>query len=168
MSQQLDESNNKLTPMMAQYFEIKADYPNELLFYRMGDFYELFFDDAVKASEILDITLTKRGEHQGRPIPMAGVPVHSHEQYLAKLIKAGMHVAVCEQVEDPQEAKKRGAKSVVKREVIRLITKGTLTEEHLLEADENNFILSVVPHEGEDRFGLAVLDLSIGLFQTEV
>lgn len=168
MSQQLDESNSKLTPMMAQYFEIKADYPNELLFYRMGDFYELFFDDAVKASKILDITLTKRGEHQGSPIPMAGVPVHSHEQYLAKLIKAGMHVAVCEQVEDPQEAKKRGAKSVVKREVIRLITKGTLTEEHLLEADENNFIVSVVPMEGEDQFGLAVLDLSIGLFQTEV
>src|SRR5262245_57753366 len=105
-----------VTPMMAQYQAIKAAYPDALLFYRMGDFYELFFDDAVKAAAALDIALTKRGKHQGQDIPMCGVPVHSHEAYLARLIRQGFKVAVGEQMEDPAEAKKRGAKSVVKRD----------------------------------------------------
>src|SRR5438445_2067132 len=122
------------TPMMAQYLEIKAVHADYLLFYRMGDFYELFFEDAPKAAEALDIALTKRGKHLGRDIPMCGVPVHAAEQYLEKLIRKGFRVAVCEQVEDPAEARKRGAKSVVKREVTRLVTPGTLTEESLLEA----------------------------------
>src|ERR1051325_8982736 len=120
--------------MMAQYLAVKADYPDALLFYRMGDFYELFFDDARAASATLDIALTKRGKHLGADIPMCGVPVHSHESYLARLIRArplpraGFKVAVCEQIEDPAEAKRRGgSKAVVKRDVIRLITPGTLT-----------------------------------------
>ncbi len=104
---------------MRQYLAIKAAHPDHLVFYRMGDFYELFFDDAVKAAAALDIALTKRGQHRGEDIPMGGVPVHSHEAYLARLIRAGFKVAVCEQVEDLAEAKKRGAKSVVKRDVVR-------------------------------------------------
>ncbi len=122
------------TPMMAQYLEIKAAHPDYLLFYRMGDFYELFFDDAAKAAAALDIALTKRGKHLGDDIPMCGVPVHAAEAYLEKLIRKGFRVAVCEQMEDPAEAKKRGAKSLVKREVIRLVTPGTLTEDSLLDA----------------------------------
>ena len=122
------------TPMMAQYLEIKAAHADYLLFYRMGDFYELFFADAAKAAEALDIALTKRGKHLGEDIPMCGVPVHAAEAYLEKLIRKGFRVAVCEQIEDPAEAKKRGAKSVVKREVMRLVTPGTLTEDSLLEA----------------------------------
>ena len=114
------------TPMMRQYLAIKAAHPDHLLFYRMGDFYELFFDDAVKASAALDIALTKRGQHLGEDIKMCGVPVHSHEAYLSRLIRQGFKVAVCEQVEDPAEAKKRGAKSVVERAVVRVITPGTL------------------------------------------
>src|SRR5690242_14800273 len=114
------------TPMMAQYLEIKQAHPNCLLFYRMGDFYELFFDDAVAAATTLDITLTKRGQHNGEDIPMCGVPVHSHENYLLRLIRHGHRVAICEQMEDPAEAKKRGGKSVVKRAVIRVVTPGTL------------------------------------------
>ena len=112
--------------MMAQYLALKAQHADYLLFYRMGDFYELFFADAAKAAEALDIALTKRGKHQGEDIPMCGVPVHAAESYLEKLIRKGHRVAVCEQVEDPAEAKKRGAKSVVKREVVRLVTPGTL------------------------------------------
>ena len=115
------------TPMMAQYLALKAAHADYLLFYRMGDFYELFFADAAKAAEALDIALTKRGKHQGEDIPMCGVPVHAAESYLEKLIRKGHRVAVCEQVEDPAEAKKRGAKSVVRREVVRLVTPGTLT-----------------------------------------
>ena len=126
------------TPMMAQYLAIKAAHADYLLFYRMGDFYELFFDDAAKASEALDIALTKRGKHQGDDIPMCGVPVHAAEAYLEKLIRKGFRVAVCEQIEDPAEAKKRGAKSVVRREVVRLVTPGTLTEDSLLEARAAN------------------------------
>ena len=122
------------TPMMAQYLEIKAAHADYLLFYRMGDFFELFFDDAVKASEALDIALTKRGRHLGDDIPMCGVPVHAAESYLEKLIRKGFRVAVCEQMEDPAEAKRRGSKSVVKRAVIRLVTPGTITEESLLDA----------------------------------
>ncbi|MCA8894988.1 MAG: DNA mismatch repair protein MutS, partial [Amphiplicatus sp.] len=129
-----------VTPMMAQYLEIKRQAPDALLFYRMGDFYELFFDDAVKAAAALDITLTKRGRHLGEDIPMCGVPVHSHESYLSRLIRHGFKVAICEQTEDPAEAKKRGSKSVVRREIIRLITPGTLTEDTLLDASRNNYL----------------------------
>ena len=111
-----------MTPMMAQYMEIKAQYPNALLFYRMGDFYELFFDDAVAAADALDIALTKRGKHDGDDIPMCGVPHHAAENYLLTLIRKGFRVAVCEQLETPAEAKKRGSKSVVKRDVVRLVT----------------------------------------------
>src|ERR1700746_3645609 len=120
---------HNITPAMQQYLNCKADHPDCLLFYRMGDFYELFFDDAVKASAALDIALTKRGQHLGDDIKMCGVPVHSHEAYLSRLIRQGFKVAVCEQVEDPAEAKKRGAKSVVERAVVRVITPGTLTED---------------------------------------
>ena len=128
-----------LTPMMAQYLETKKAYPDYLLFYRMGDFYEMFFDDAVAASKALDIALTKRGKLEGADVPMCGVPFHAYETYLSRLIKHGFKVAICEQMEDPKEAKKRGAKSVVKRDVIRLVTAGTLTEENLLDSRRNNF-----------------------------
>ena len=148
------------TPMMAQYLGIKAQYPGALLFYRMGDFYEMFFDDAVAASQALDIALTKRGQHEGQDIPMCGVPVHSAEGYLLTLIRKGFRVAVCEQLEDPAEAKKRGAKSVVKRDVVRLVTPGTLTEESLLEARRNNYLCaySIV----RDEAALAWVDISTG------
>ena len=122
------------TPFMAQYLAIKAQHHDALLFFRMGDFYELFFEDAVRAAEILDITLTSRGEHDGAPIPMAGVPYHAAEGYLARLIKAGERVAVCEQTESPAEAKKRGSKAIVNREIVRIVTPGTITEESLLSA----------------------------------
>src|SRR4029450_10064850 len=129
-----------VTPMMAQYLAIKRRHPDHLLFYRMGDFYELFFDDAVKAAPALDIALTKRGQHLGADIPMCGVPVHSHEAYLSRLIRLGFKVAVCEQTEDPAEARKRGAKSVVERGVVRVITPGTLTEDSLLDARSRNYL----------------------------
>jgi len=150
------------TPMMAQYLEIKASHADYLLFYRMGDFYELFFDDAAKAAEALDIALTKRGRHLGDDIPMCGVPVYAAEQYLEKLIRKGFRVAVCEQMEDPLEAKRRGAKSVVRREVIRLVTPGTLTEDSLLEARAAN-ILAALGRSGGD-FALAAADMSAGEF----
>ncbi|HEX4534930.1 MAG TPA: DNA mismatch repair protein MutS [Rhizomicrobium sp.] len=150
------------SPMMAQYLQIKAEHGEYLLFYRMGDFYELFFDDAAKAAEALDIALTKRGKHQGDDIPMCGVPVHAAEQYLEKLIRKGFRVAVCEQVEDPAEAKKRGSKSVVKREVIRLVTPGTLTEDSLLEARAANMLVAL-GRSGSD-FALAAADMSTGEF----
>ncbi|MDK9721801.1 MAG: DNA mismatch repair protein MutS [Rhodospirillales bacterium] len=152
--------------MMAQYLGIKAQHDDCLLFYRMGDFYELFFDDAVKASAALDIALTKRGKHQEQDIPMCGVPVHSHEAYLAKLIRQGFKVAVCEQLEDPTEAKKRGGKSVVKRDVIRLITPGTITEETLLDSRANNYLAALVELAG--ALALAWLDLSTGEVATEI
>ena len=151
-----------VTPMMAQYLEIKGQYPNALLFYRMGDFYELFFDDAVAAAEALDIALTKRGKHLGEDIAMCGVPVHSAEGYLLTLIRKGFRVAVCEQMEDPAEAKKRGSKSVVKRDVVRLVTPGTLTEESLLEARRHNFLASFSRVRGESA--LAWVDISTGSF----
>ena len=122
------------TPVMAQYFEAKARQPDALVFFRMGDFYELFFDDAVKAAAALGIALTARGKHSGQEIPMAGVPVHAAEAYLAKLIRAGFKVSVCEQMEDPAAARKRGSKSIVRREVVRVVTPGTLTEDSLLDA----------------------------------
>lgn len=146
--------------MMAQYLDIKGQHPGSLLFYRMGDFYELFFEDAVQASAALDITLTKRGQHQGEEIPMCGVPVHSHEQYLLRLIRQGFRVAICEQTEDPAEAKKRGSKSVVRREVVRVVTPGTITEDGLLDARSNNYLAALAEAGGEG--GLAWLDLSTG------
>src|SRR3954469_20417478 len=132
-----------VTPMMRQYQEIKAANPDCLLFYRMGDFYELFFDDAELASRALGIALTKRGKHQGADIPMCGVPVHAADDYLQKLIAAGFRVAVCEQLEDPAEAKKRGSKSVVRRDVIRLVTPGTITEERLLAPSEASYLMAL-------------------------
>ncbi len=152
-----------LTPMMAQYFEIKAVNPGYLLFYRMGDFYELFFEDAEIASAALGIVLTKRGKHLGQDIGMCGVPIHAANDYLNKLVKLGHRVAICEQVEDPKEAKKRGAKSVVKRDVVRLITAGTLTEDDHLDARASNFLaaLAMVRH-GETDFALAWTDVSTG------
>ena len=148
------------TPMMVQYLSIKEAYPEALLFYRMGDFYELFFEDAKQAADALDIALTKRGQHAGEDIPMCGVPAHSHENYLSKLIRKGFKVAVCEQLEDPAEAKKRGAKSVVKRDVVRLITPGTITEEALLDARAHNALAAVARAEG--ALGLAWVDVSTG------
>lgn len=152
-----------LTPMMAQYFEIKAVNPGYLLFYRMGDFYELFFEDAEIASAALGIVLTKRGKHLGEDIGMCGVPIHAANDYLNKLIKLGHRVAICEQVEDPAEAKKRGSKSVVKRDVVRLVTPGTLTEDDHLDARSSNYLaaLAMVRH-GDTDFALAWADISTG------
>ncbi|MBM1220715.1 DNA mismatch repair protein MutS [Ponticoccus sp. SC2-23] len=146
--------------MMAQYLDIKAGYPDALLFYRMGDFYEMFFDDAVAAAEALDIALTKRGKHLGDDIPMCGVPVHSAEGYFLTLIRKGFRVAVCEQLEDPSEAKKRGSKAVVKRDVVRLVTPGTLTEDSLLDARRHNFLASYTMVR--DAGALAWVDISTG------
>lgn len=151
--------------MMAQYLAIKRENADCLLFYRMGDFYEMFFEDAVKASEALDITLTKRGRHAGEEIPMCGVPVHSHEGYLSKLIRKGFKVAVCEQMEDPAEAKKRGAKSVVQRGVVRVVTPGTITEDALLDARRHNYLAALA--EAQGALGLAWLDMSTGDFQVQ-
>ncbi|MGH6989780.1 MAG: DNA mismatch repair protein MutS, partial [Stellaceae bacterium] len=153
------------TPMMAQYLAIKEQHRGTLLFYRMGDFYELFFDDAVRAAAALDIQLTKRGTHQGQPIPMCGVPVHAAENYLAKLIRRGFRVAVCEQMEDPAEARKRGPKSAVRRDVVRIVTPGTLTEETLLDARRHNYLAALADASGE--MALAWLDLSTGAFSIE-
>jgi DNA mismatch repair protein MutS len=158
------------SPMLEQYIEIKTANPDCLLFYRMGDFYELFFDDAETASRALGIVLTKRGKHQGRDIPMCGVPVVRADEYLHRLIALGHRVAVCEQTEDPAEAKKRGAKSVVRRDVVRLVTPGTLTEDTLLDARRNNYLLAIararLSSAGEDlRFGLAWIDISTGEFR---
>ena len=151
-----------VTPMMTQYLEIKDAHSNAMLFYRMGDFYELFFEDAVNAAEALDITLTKRGKHNGTDIPMCGVPVHSAEGYLLTLIRKGFRVAVCEQMESPTEAKIRGTKSVVKRDVVRLVTPGTLTEDALLEARRHNFLATYA--EVRDEAALAWADISTGSF----
>ncbi|MEM7320646.1 MAG: DNA mismatch repair protein MutS, partial [Pseudomonadota bacterium] len=148
--------------MMAQYLEIKAEHANSLLFYRMGDFYEMFFDDAVAAAEALDIALTKRGKHDGQDIPMCGVPVHSAEGYLLTLIRKGFRVAVGEQLESPAEAKKRGSKSVVKRGVVRLVTPGTLTEDSLLEARSHNFLAAYSEIRGDAA--IAWTDISTGAF----
>ncbi len=154
------ETTARATPMMAQYLSIKAEHPDALLFYRMGDFYEMFFEDAVAAAEALDIALTKRGQHGGEDIPMCGVPVHAAESYLLTLIRKGFRVAVAEQTEDPAEAKKRGAKSVVAREVVRLVTPGTLTEDGLLEARLANHLAAWAEIRGEAA--LAWADLSTG------
>src|ERR687889_2430741 len=149
----------RVTPMMAQYVEIKAANPDCLLFYRMGDFYELFFEDAEVASRALGIVLTKRGKHLGDDIPMCGVPIERADDYLQRLIALGHRVAVCEQLEDPAEARKRGGKSVVRRDVTRLVTPGTLTEDTLLDARRNNYLLAVArarpsSSDEQSRFGL--------------
>ncbi len=157
-----------VTPMMAQYIEIKGANPDSLLFYRMGDFYELFFDDAETASRALGITLTKRGKHMEQDIPMCGVPVHAADDYLQKLIAQGYRVAVCEQVEDPAEAKKRGSKSVVKRDVVRLVTPGTITEDNLLEPGAANVLCALARVRGSsdiDDYALAIVDISTGSFR---
>ncbi|MDD9929610.1 MAG: DNA mismatch repair protein MutS, partial [Rhodospirillaceae bacterium] len=153
------------TPMMVQYLAIKEEHQDYLLFYRMGDFYELFFDDAVAASAALDIALTKRGHHKGEDIPMCGVPVHSADAYLSKLIEKNFKVAVCEQTEDPAEAKKRGPKSVVNRQVVRLVTQGTLTEDSLLDARAHNHLAALADAGGQ--IGFAWLDISTGEFTVQ-
>ena len=150
------------SPVMAQYLEIKEANPGCLLFFRMGDFFELFFEDAVAAARALDIALTKRGRHDGADIPMCGVPVHTAEAYLARLIRAGFKVAICDQIEDPAEARRRGAKGPVRRAVTRLVTAGTLTEEGLLDARRHNYLAGLAEAGGE--LGLAWLDLSTGAF----
>jgi DNA mismatch repair protein MutS len=164
------DGNGRVTPMMEQYIEIKAANPDCLLFYRMGDFYEMFFDDAETASSALGIMLTKRGKHMGADIPMCGVPVERADDYLHRLIALGHRVAVCEQLEDPAEARKRGNKSVVRRDVVRLVTPGTLTEDTLLDAKRNNYLLAVArarpSSAGEDaRFALGWIDISTGEFR---
>ena len=155
-----------MTPMMVQFFEHKEAYPDALLFFRMGDFYEMFFDDAVAAAAALDIALTKRGSHKGEDIPMCGVPVHALDGYLERLIRKGFRVAICEQMEDPAEAKRRGgSKAVVKRDVIRLVTPGTLTEETLLDARAHNYLAALA--EVGETFGFAWLDMSTGDFTVQ-
>jgi len=161
------ETAARVTPMMEQYLEIKAANPGLLLFYRMGDFYELFFEDAEIASRALGIMLTKRGKHQGLDIPMCGVPVERSDDYLHRLIAQGHRVAVCEQMEDPAAARARGNKSVVRRDVVRLVTPGTLTEDTLLDARTNNYLLAVARARGStggDRIGLAWIDISTSEF----
>ena len=155
-------ADDSVTPMMTQYLGLKARYPDGLLFYRMGDFYEMFFEDAVAAAAALDIALTKRGKHRGQDIPMCGVPVHASEGYLLTLIRKGFRVAICEQIEDPAEAKKRGYKSVVRRDVVRLVTPGTLTEDALLDARQHNFLVAIA--EVRNDTALAWVDISTGAF----
>src|SRR3954464_9234239 len=151
------------TPMMAQYRRLKEEAGDALLFYRMGDFFELFFDDAKVAAACLDIALTSRGEHEGAPIPMCGVPIHAAEAYLARLIRAGHRVAIAEQVESPAEARKRGAKSVVNRAIVRVVTAGTLTEEALLDSRAANWLVAVA--RAGERYGIAAADVSTGRFE---
>jgi DNA mismatch repair protein MutS len=166
--------DQRVTPLMEQYVEIKAANPGCLLFYRMGDFYELFFEDAEQASRALGIVLTKRGKHRGQDIPMCGVPIHRSDEYLHRLIAQGFRVAVCEQTEDPAEARKRGPKSVVQRDVIRLVTAGTLTEDSLLDARRNNYLVAIARARQssartstapDSAFALAWLDISTGEFR---
>ncbi|GBD44504.1 DNA mismatch repair protein MutS [bacterium HR40] len=151
--------------MFAQYRALKAEHPDALLFFRMGDFYELFFDDAVRAAPVLEVALTRRGRNAGEEVPMCGVPVHSAESYLRKLIRRGFRVAICEQLEDPAEARRRGSRTLVRRGVVRLVTPGTLTEEELLEARRYNFLAACA--RTRDRLGLAWVDISTGAFFTE-
>lgn len=156
----------KITPMMAQYLALKAAWPDYLLFYRMGDFFELFFQDAIHVASVLDLTLTKRGEHDGAPIPMCGVPVHAHDSYLARLVRKGYQVAIADQVETPEEAKKRdGYKALVRREVVRIVTAGTLTEESLLDARSANYLAVLVRRH--QALAIAWADVSTGALQLE-
>ena len=159
------QSDAGMTPLMVQYLTLKRANPDTLLFYRMGDFYELMFDDAIKAAAALDIVLTKRGKHEGEDIPLCGVPAHAAEGYLNRLIRRGFKVSVCEQVEDPAEAKKRGYKSVVKRDVVRMVTPGTLTEDNLLEARSHNYLAALA--EAGGAFAIAWVDISTGLFRCQ-
>ena len=155
MTAQIQENIAQHTPMMQQYLQIKAEFPEILLFYRMGDFYELFFDDAKKAAELLDLSLTHRGHSAGTPIPMAGLPYHAVDNYLARLVKIGESVAICEQVGDPATSK-----GPVERKVTRIITPGTLTEEALLDEKQDNFLLAI--YEAQSQFGIAYLDMGAG------
>ena len=148
------------TPVMQQYWDAKAKQPDALVFFRMGDFYELFFEDAKAAAVALGIALTYRGKHAGEDIPMCGVPVHAAEAYLAKLIRGGFKVAVCEQMESPAEAKKRGSKSIVHRDLVRVVTPGTLTEDSLLDARGANRLAAVAVRGGQAA--LASVELSTG------
>jgi DNA mismatch repair protein MutS len=159
-----DAELSRVTPMMSQYLELKAANPGILLFYRMGDFFELFFEDAEIASRALGIALTKRGRHRGEDVPMCGVPVRSADEYLQKLIRLGHRVAICEQTEDPEDARKRGTKSLIRREIVRLVTPGTLTEETLLEPARHNYLLCIARQKASEDFGLAWLDISTGDF----
>ena len=156
------------TPMMQQYMGLKAEVPAALLLFRMGDFYELFLEDAAVAAGALDIALTHRGQHMGQPLPMCGVPIHAHEAYVARLVKAGHAVAIAEQTEDPAEAKKRGSKSVVARDVVRLVTPGTITEETLLEPGRPNYLAAIARLGGSGpgaEYAIAWTDLSTGHFR---
>jgi DNA mismatch repair protein MutS len=146
------------TPMMQQYLRIKAEHPDILVFYRMGDFYELFYDDARRAADLMDITLTSRGQSAGEPVPMAGIPVHAVDQYLARLVRRGESVAICEQIGDPTTSK-----GPVERKVVRILTPGTLTDESLLEERRDNLLASL-NRDAEDYYGIASLDLSAGRF----
>jgi DNA mismatch repair protein MutS len=163
------EGDGRASPVMEQYLQLKAAHADCLLFYRMGDFYELFFEDAEVAARALGIVLTKRGKHLGRDIPMCGVPVHRADEYLQRLIKAGHRVAVCEQIEDPAEARRRGGKSIVRRDIVRLVTPGTLTEDTLLDPKRNNYLAAIARARGsteaDSRFGLAWIDISTGEFR---
>ncbi|HEU4663078.1 MAG TPA: DNA mismatch repair protein MutS, partial [Dokdonella sp.] len=145
------------TPLMKQYFAAKAEYPDTLVFFRMGDFYELFYEDARKAARLLDITLTARGQSAGAPIPMAGVPYHAVEGYLARLVKLGESVAICEQLGDPA-----ASKGLVERKVVRVVTPGTVTDAALLEERRDNLLLAITA--GKSNYGLAWIDLSSGRF----
>src|SRR3989337_1870240 len=151
------DSTSKHTPMMQQYLGIKAQYPDLLLFYRMGDFYELFHEDAERAAKLLDITLTRRGASNGQPIKMAGVPYHAAEQYLARLVKLGVSVAICEQIGDPATSK-----GPVERKVVRIVTPGTVTDSALLEEQRDNLLLAL--HQSRNEIGMALLTLASGQF----
>lgn len=151
------EANDSHTPMMQQYLRIKAQHPHELVFYRMGDFYELFYDDAKQASELLDVTLTARGKSNGEPIPMAGIPYHAADGYLAKLVKAGVSVAICEQIGDPATSK-----GPVERKVMRIVTPGTVSDEALLDSRRDNLLVAI--HQSHNTFGIASLDMASGRF----
>src|SRR5579885_409863 len=156
-SKPLNDEANKHAPSMQQYLRIKSRHPDVLLFYRMGDFYELFYDDARKAARLLDITLTQRGQSAGQPIPMAGVPYHAVENYLARLVRLGESVAICEQIGDPATSK-----GPVERKVVRIVTPGTVTDEALLEERRDNLLAAV--HSAPTSYGLAALDLGSGRF----
>ena len=166
MFKESKSKSNMITPMMQQYLSIKSQHPDQLLFYRMGDFYELFFDDAITAAPILDIALTKRGQQDGNDIPMCGVPFHAVEIYLQKLIKKGFSVAICEQLETPQEARKRSYKAIVKREVIRIITPGTIIEDVLLSPGTNNYLASIT--KMKESFAISWVEISTGEFNVSL
>ena len=166
LSESLPRSLAGLSPVMTQYCQLKQDYPDSLLFFRMGDFYELFFEDAIVAAQDLNIALTKRGKRGDDDIPMCGVPAHTSDSYVAKLIQRGHKVAICEQVEDAETAKNRGAKGPLRRDVVRLVTAGTIVEEGLLSAQQHNFLLAFSPLTRK-AIGVAVIDLSTGAFLIE-